>query len=58
MTHSEVRQYAKKEYGLDLNPGHDTKKFFKDGKYNKVEDVTEFDDRVVAAYKNIEEKYK
>lgn len=58
MTHSEVRQYAKKEYGLDLKAGYETKKFFKDGKYNKAEDVTEFDDRVVTAYKDIEEKYK
>lgn len=58
MTHSEIQAYAKKEYNLDLKPWFETRKFFKDGKYNKVEDVADFDKRVVEAYSEIEKKYK
>ena len=58
MTHEEIIKYAKKEYNLDLELGASVKRFFKDGKYNKVEDVILFDNRVLEAYKEIEEKYK
>lgn len=58
MTHNEIIKYAKKEYNLDLELGASVKRFFKDGKYNKVEDVVDFDKRVLECYKEIEEKYK
>ncbi len=57
MTHSEIQSYAKKEYNIDLKPWFETRKFFKNWKYNKVEDVALFDKRVIEAYKEIEEKY-
>lgn len=58
MTHNEIIKYAKKEYNLDLELWASVKRFFKDGKYNKVEDVVDFDKRVLECYKEIEEKYK
>jgi hypothetical protein len=58
MTHEEIIKYAKKEYNLDLELGASVKRFFKDGKYNKVEDVIDFDNRVLESYKEIEEKYR
>lgn len=58
MTHKDIIEYAKKEYNLDLEIGASVKRFFKSWKYNKVEDVVDFDNRVLECYKEIEEKYK
>jgi len=57
MSHEEIRQYAKKEFWLDLGTIAETREFFKNWKYNKKEDIHDFDNRVSACIKEIKGKY-
>nr|MDD3720466.1 class I tRNA ligase family protein [Candidatus Gracilibacteria bacterium] len=57
MTHEEIRNYAKKELNIELVEIEQTRKFFKDVKYNKAEDIKLFDERVTSLVKEIKEKF-
>lgn len=58
MTHDEVRQYAKEKFNLTLIWVEETRRFFKDFKYNKAEDLWKFDERIKDLILEIQEKYK